>query len=144
MATGASTGRLQIRTKDLVLSARWEDEKAPNSCEAIRKLLPIRHFIIQTRWSGEAAWIPIDHLDLDIQFENHTIYPSKGDLLVYPGFINVKEILVPYGSTSFGSKMGLLPGNHFATVVDGQDHLEELGRRVLMEGAQEIELTEEF
>ena len=144
MASGASTGRLQIRTKDLVLSARWEDEKAPNSCEAIRKLLPIRHFIIQTRWSGEAAWIPIDHLDLDIQFENHTIYPSKGDLLVYPGFINVKEILVPYGSTAFGSKMGLLPGNHFATVVDGQEHLDELGRRVLMEGAQEIELTEEF
>ena len=143
MATGANTSRLQIRTKDLVFVAEWESAKAPNSCAAIKELLPIRHFIQQARWSGEAGWIPIDHLDLNIQFENHTIYPSKGDLLVYPGFINVKEILMPYGPTAFGSKMGLLPGNHFATIVEGRDQLEELGRRVSMEGAQDIELTEE-
>ena len=142
MATDPSTGRLQIRTKDLVFIAEWESVKAPNSCAAIRKLLPIRHFIMQARWSGESGWIPIHHLDLDIQFENHTIYPSKGDLLVYPGFINVKEILLSYGPTAFGSKMGLLPGNHFATIVDGREQLEELGRRVSMEGAQDIELSE--
>ena len=98
--------------------------------------------LVQARWSGEAAWISIDHLDLDIEFENHTIYPSKGEFLVYPGFISVKEILIPYGPTAFASKMGLLPGNHFATIMSGLEQLEVLGRRVALEGAQDVELTE--
>ena len=142
MTAEADTGRLQIRTKDLLFIARWEEAKAPMTCEALKKLLPLDHHILQARWSGEAGWIPLGHLDFDIQFENHTIYPSKGDLLLYPGFINVKEILVPYGPTAFGSKMGLLPGNHFATVIEGREHLEELGRRISAEGAQDIELRE--
>ena len=135
--------RLQIKTKDLVFLAAWEEDKAPRTCAAIRKLLPLTDKLVQARWSGEAAWISIDHLDLDIEFENHTIYPSRGELIVYPGFISVKEILIPYGPTAFASKMGRLPGNHFATIVAGWEQLEELGRRVFLEGAQDVELTEE-
>ncbi len=122
--------------------AVWEEVKAPKSCAAIRRLLPLRDRLMQARWSGEAAWISIDNLELDIEFENHTIYPSKGELLVYPGFISVKEILIPYGASVFGSRMGLLPGNHFATIVSGLEQLEELGRRVALEGAQGVELSE--
>ena len=32
--------------------------------------------------------------------------------------------------------------NHFATVVSGAEQLPEMGRRVLWQGAQEIEITE--
>ncbi len=134
--------QLQIKTKDLVFLATWQEDKAPKSCAAIRKLLPLRDKLVQARWSGEAAWIYIDHLDLEIEFENHTVYPSKGEMLVYPGSISVKEILIPYGPTAFASKAGFLPGNHFATIVAGQDQLEEMGRRVFLEGAQDVELTE--
>ena len=84
----------------------------------------------------------IDHVELDIDFENHTVYPSKGELLVYPGFISGQEILFPYGATAFGSRRGVLAGNHFATVVEGQELLEELGRRVALEGAQDVEFLE--
>jgi hypothetical protein len=35
-----------------------------------------------------------------------------------------------------------LAGNHFATVISGNERLPELGRRVLWEGAQDIEITE--
>jgi hypothetical protein len=34
--------------------------------------------------------------------------------------------------------MGPLAGNHFLTVVEGQEQLPELGRLTLWEGAQEI------
>ena len=134
--------QLLIKINDLVFAAAWEESKAPKTCAAIRKLLPLKEKLVQARWSGEAAWISLDHLDLDIEFENHTVYPSKGELLVYPGFISVKEILIPYGAAWFGSKVGPLPGNHFATIVAGQDQLEELGRRVSLQGAQDVEITE--
>ena len=136
------TTHLRLQTGDLVFIAAWEEERAPRSCAAIRGLLPVTFDLVQARWSGEAAWMDIDHLPMDVPHENHTCYPSRGDLLLYPGGIGVKEILFPYGPTRFGSKMGILAGNHFATVVQGREHLEEMGRRVSWEGAQKLELTE--
>ena len=71
--------------------------------------------------------MPLPELTLELAFENHTCYPAKGELLYYPGFISVREILIPYGASVFGSKVGLLPGNHFATITEGLDALETLG-----------------
>ncbi len=136
------TTHLRLQTGDLVFIAAWEEDRAPRSCAAIRGFLPVTFDLVQARWSGEAAWMDINHLPIDVPQENHTAYPSRGDLLLYPGGTSVKEILFPYGPTRFGSKMGTLAGNHFATVVQGREHLEELGRRVSWEGAQKLELTE--
>ena len=74
--------------------------------------------------------------------ENANSYPAAGELLLYPGGLSEVEILFPYGATCFASKMGQLAGNHFATVQAGQEHLAELGRRVLWEGAQDIRFDE--
>ena len=101
-------------------------EKAPRSCAAVRGLLPLTDRLMQARWSGEAAWISIDHLELDIDFENHTVTRPRASCWCIPGFISVKEVLVPYGASVFGSRAGFLPGNHFATIVSGQEQLEEL------------------
>jgi hypothetical protein len=60
------------------------------------------------RWSGGAVWIPLGDLDLGLGYENHTSHPSRGDILLYPGGISETEILFPYGSTYFASKMGRL------------------------------------
>jgi hypothetical protein len=47
-----------------------------------------------------------------------------------------KRMLFAYGSSSFASKMGALAGNHFLTVIEGQAQFEEMGRRVLSNGAK--------
>ena len=101
-------------------------------------LLPFRNKIIQARWSGEAAWIPLGDFQMDVGFENHTSHPAPGEILLYPGGYSETEILVPYGATMFASKLGQLAGNHFLTVVEGREHLRALGRLVLWDGAQDI------
>ncbi len=121
--------------------ARLETQLAPKSCAKFVSMLPLETQIIQARWSGEAAWIPFGELDLDLGYENHTSYPAPGHLLLYPGGISETEILFPYGSCVFGSKMGQLAGNHFATIFEGAEHLGELGHLVLWKGAQEISFT---
>ena len=102
----------------------------------LRRLYP--NSAIQARWSGEAAWIPLGEFKLNVGFENHTSHPSRGDILFYPGGYSETEILFPYGSTCFASKMGQLAGNHFLTIFEGQTQLPELGRLVLWQGAQDI------
>jgi len=133
---------LKIRVGDLSFTARWE-EAAPLTREALRKWLPIRSRLIHCRWSGESTWIPFGDRRPGVGNENHTSHPAPGELLIYVGDISESEILFPYGACMFSSKLGQLAGNHFATVTAGQDQLAELGRRVLWDGAQEIEITEE-
>jgi len=133
---------LEIQVGSLRFSARWEAEAAPKTCAAFRKLLPLRARLVQARWSGESAWVPLGELQTGLAYENHTSYPGAGQLLLYPGGISETEILFPYGSTSFASKAGQLAGNHFATIETGRDQLGELGRRVLYEGAQEVVFSE--
>lgn len=129
---------LQITVGNLKFTARLEEKNAPATCAAFTKLLPFRNKIIQARWSGEAAWIPLGDFEIGVGFENHTSHPSRGDILLYPGGYSETEILFPYGSALFASKMGQLAGNHFLTIISGQEHLPELGRLVLWEGAQNI------
>jgi len=126
---------LRIVGGPLLFAARLEEAAAPQTVAAFRKLLPLRSKIIQARWSGEAAWIPLGDRDLGVGFENHTSHPAPGQLLFYPGGFSETEILFPYGGTVFASKMGQLAGNHFASLTGGLDLLPELGRLVLWEGA---------
>ena len=132
---------VEIKVGNLRFVARLETEAAPKTCHAFQNMLPLEAQLIQARWSGEAAWIPFGELDLALGYENHTSHPAPGQLLLYPGGISETEILFPYGATLFGSKMGQLAGNHFATIYDGNDRLKDLGELVLWRGAQEISFS---
>lgn len=129
---------LQIDAGSFQFEARLEFERAPETCKRFVELLPFENKVIHSRWSGEAVWIPLGDLDIGLQFENHTCHPSRGDILLYPGGYSETEILFTYGSASFASKMGRLAGNHFLTLTNGHEQLEEFGRRVLWNGAQDI------
>ncbi|RDI29285.1 DUF3830 family protein [Pseudacidovorax intermedius] len=116
---------------------------APQTVAAFLQLLPYRQKLIHVRWSGEGCWVPLGEFRLTndgapVGFENHTSHPSRGDVLFYPGGYSETEIILAYGACSFASRMGTLAGNHFLTIVEGREHLPELGRRVLWEGAQDV------
>jgi hypothetical protein len=130
--------KIRIAVARMRFEARLEAQRAPKTCARFIAMLPLNTRLIQARWSGESAWIPLGDLELDLGYENHTSYPAPGQLLLYPGGISETEILFPYGATVFASKMGQLAGNHFATIEDGADQLAALGKLVLWEGAQDI------
>jgi hypothetical protein len=132
---------LALTVGTLHFRARLERGMAPRTCAVIERMLPLTARLLHARWSGEAGWIPFGELDLVLSPENATSYPAPGQLLLYPGGISETEILVPYGPTCFASKAGQLAGNHFATIVEGQEQLKELGRRLLHDGAQELTLS---
>ena len=131
---------LKITIGEHVFKAKLHTDKAPETCRMLMEKMPIKGKAIQARWSGEAAWLQMDPLGVEAPQENATSYPGPGQLLYYPGGVSEKEILIPYGSAIFASKFGLLPGNHFATIVKGVESLEKMGETVLWKGAQDIRL----
>lgn len=131
---------VRIRVDTLEFRARLERERAPLSTAALSRLLPLSGTLLQARWSGEAAWIPLGSLDVGVGAENDTQRPEPGQVLLHPMGISETEILIPYGATAFASKAGPLRGNHVMTITEGVEQLAELGRLVLWEGAQAISL----
>lgn len=129
---------LDIVVGDLGFKARLEEEISPRTVAAVRMLLPLEGHLLQARWSGQSAWVPLGELDAGVGPENPISYPASGELLLYPGGLSETEILFPYGRTRFASVAGQLAGNHFATLVEGVEQLPELGRRVIWDGAQPI------
>ena len=122
------------------LDARFEAIAAPRTCAAFRGLLPFISQVIHVRWSGEAVWAPLGDLSIGVPPENATTYPHPGEVLWYPGGVSETELLIAYGRTHFASKAGVLAGNHFLTITSGLEHLPEIGRLVLWQGAQPLRI----
>ena len=132
---------IQIKAGSYAFKGKLEQELAPNTCASFLDLLPYHQQVIHSRWSGEAVWTPLGDLDLELEFENYTSHPSRGDLLFYPGGYSEAEFLFAYGSSCFASKQGQLAGNHFMTLTEGHENLMAFGKQVLWEGAQSIEFS---
>jgi hypothetical protein len=133
--------RIHIQAGPFAFIGRLEETLAPKTCKRFLALLPFSNKVIHSRWSGEAVWIPLGELDLGLGAENATSYPSRGDILLYPGGFSETEFLFAYGSSCFASKLGQLAGNHFLTLIEGQEDLMAFGQLVLWQGAQDIRFT---
>ncbi len=129
---------LILRAGPFTFDARLETELAPKTCAAFERALPFISQAVHVRWSGEAVWLPLGDLDFGVGYENHTSYPSPGQIILYPGGISETEILIAYGGVNFASKMGQLAGNHFITLTSGLENLHALGTKALWEGAQDV------
>jgi len=130
---------IKLTVGDESYTATLLETKAPKSVEAVLDFLPLHSELMHVRWSGIATWINIDDIELpELSRENHTVYPSIGDLLLYPGYENEQEILWACGPTCFKSPAGELAGNHFATVNASREELKALEERTLADGTQDI------
>src|SRR5207248_11347113 len=104
--------------------------RTPVTCKNFITRLPLEGVLLQARWSGEAAWVPLGDFDLGVGLEDPTGFPQVGEILFYPAGISESEILIPYGTCRFSSKAGPLAGNPLMTIVDGLNLLERVGELV--------------
>jgi Protein of unknown function (DUF3830) len=118
-----------------------EEKLAPRTCAAFLRHMPFSSKIIHVRWSGEGVWMPLGDLDFGVGYENNTCYPAPGQVILYPGGVSETEILMAYGCVNFASKAGQLSGNHFITLTSGLENIYALGRKVLIDGQQDIRFT---
>jgi hypothetical protein len=135
--------QIELDIEGTVYTAELLEEAAPESVAAMREFLPLESTLMHVRWSGHATWVNIDDVDLpDIPRENHTVYPSRGDILLYPGYRNEQEILLACGSTCFKSPAGELAGNHVAEVNAAKQELREMEQETLRTGQKDIKIRE--
>lgn len=130
---------LELTVGDEVYCGDLLEDEAPESVAALREFLPLDSELMHVRWSGHAVWVNIDEADLSgVPRENHTVYPSRGDVLLYPGYRNEQEILLACGPTCFKSPAGELAGNHVATLDVSREALVALEELTLRDGVQDI------
>ena len=129
--------QIRVSIGHLILTGSLEEEHAPATCAAFVALLPLRAKVLQARWSGRAAYVPLENLHIRLSPENEMHRPAPGQVLFYPEGDSPTEILIPYGTTVFAAICGPLSGNHFLT-IDDTDGLDEMGGRVVWDGAQDI------
>jgi len=135
--------RLEIEVDGNVYTGGFLPDEAPESVSALCNLLPLESDLLHVRWSGYATWVDIDDRPLpDLPRENHTVYPSRGDILLHPGYRNDQEILIACGPTCFKSPAGEIAGNHVATLDAARSELSELEASTLNEGRRPITLRE--
>jgi hypothetical protein len=133
--------RLVVDLPDETLSGELLADAAPESVAAMREFMPHDSDLMHVRWSGHATWVNIDEVDLpEIPRENHTVYPSRGDVLLYPGYRNEQEVLLACGPTCFKSPAGELAGNHVATLDADPETLRRIEEATLQDGVMDVQL----
>jgi len=132
---------VRIVVGGLRFTALLERALSPITCNRFCAILPFRAKLLQARWSGEAAWIPLGNLDLGVVPESVTSTPEPGEILFHPADHSECEILFPYGKCTFRCEDGELTGNRFLTIVEGWEHLARVGELVLWQGSQDIEFS---
>lgn len=135
---------IELNVGDQTFTASLLPNDAPKSVDQFKKLLPLEETVKHVRWSGYAIYIEDpgdDDLDMtDLPRENFYVYPSRGDILLYPGYESTQEILIACGSTAFASPAGDLAGNHIATIDASREELSKLEVDVLENGTKDIKI----
>jgi hypothetical protein len=129
---------LDLKIGTVRLSATLRRDLAPHSCERLIDMLPYQGTVLHARWSGEALWSPLTAAwpaGQQLPREHATCEPNPGEVLLYAGDLSEPELLIPYGTTRFCSKAGLLEGTPVLSIEHPLSVLAELGRVGLWKGA---------
>jgi hypothetical protein len=131
-----------LASGEFAFAARLEEEKSPQTCDWLLKLLPWTVEMRHVSWSGNACFAVLGDLARSVPFENPIRIPSRGEIIVYPGNIPhlqmSGEFFLAWGPCSIATQNGNLMGNHVLTIMGGLDRVEAFGKAVHLGGVREL------
>lgn len=144
---GSGMARLSFEIADEEYVADLHEAAAPETAARIRDLLPLTSTIRHVIWSGHAAFIHEFGEDApefaDLPRERPEVYPSRGDVLLYPGYDAPAELLLACGETCLNDPYGgEMAGNHVATLRADPERLRELDEWLVETGAKDVVVRE--
>lgn len=135
---------LEIQIEDVVAVATLLKDKAPKTCRAILRALPIEGVALHNMWSGEGIYIQGTYIDkitsINIPPENQTIFPSRGDIGI--STFGFKEINIVYNRCQFRGPDGDQPNNIFARITENLEEFQKMCKKIHLEGKKRIILRE--
>ncbi|WP_247730746.1 DUF3830 family protein [Halovivax limisalsi] len=121
------------------------EERAPETCAAIRGALPIEETTYHSRWSGREVNVGVE-VDPTIPPEDRTAHTSVGDVVYWrdwdlPADEAPEAIAVYYGPETMRGPQGPLSVTPFGHVPPAHwEPLETVGERVWKEGGETLRL----
>lgn len=135
----ANARKIVLEIGDWRFTGRLEAAAAPKSVAWLSARFPLEGLALHARWSGEAAWMPLEQ-EVALDEENAVTHPHPGQVLLYAGTESVPELLIPYGLCAFACRVGALAGNHVITLENDFSGLNALGHALIYKGAQPLRL----
>jgi len=117
--------------------AELREDLAPKSCQALWDVLPVEGKAIHGRWGGSEVWMGLPPIKLT-EYENETIFPAPGDILLVRIAPNVFDFAIFYGKGWCFGPTGFVPGNHFATIEKDLAGFAKGCEQVLQRGATRL------
>jgi len=153
---------IHLPKRDVTCVAELLDDVAPRTCAAVWQSLPVGGPIYHAKYARNELYTFVPAPELALGLENPTVTPIPGDL-VYFEFTSgmlpaltygytaqegagdreaVVDLAVFYGRNNLllNADVGFVPGNVFATIVEGLDELAAAGNDVWRAGAVGEEL----
>lgn len=154
---------IQLPKHDLRCVARLLDEEAPRTCAAIWSALPLAGDVYHAKYARNELYTFVPPVaDQPLGHENPTVTPIPGDVVYFEfaaghlpaatygynddegaaGRDLVVDLALFYGRNNLllNGDVGWVPGNVFATIVEGLDDLAAVGNDIWRAGAVGEEL----
>ena len=124
------------------------EKKAPKTCKAILRALPVEHKVIHAIWAGEEIFLDSFTLPETLEFENETNTVEPGDVACLSSYIK-RASTYKKGDTAFCIFYGkarprrgideAVDVNVFAKIKD-IGAITKIGRRIRWEGAEKLSI----
>jgi hypothetical protein len=131
---------ISLETRGVTCLARLLDEEAPRTCDAVWASLPQGDRVWHAKYASNEVYCLVPPLASDPGLENPTLTPIPGDVVYFrfptaqflrsfresrgiEGHDAVVDLAVFYGRNNLllDPSYGWVPGNVFATIVEGLD-----------------------
>lgn len=148
---------ISLQKRGVTCIARMLDDQAPRTCAAVWDALPLGSDVYHAKYARNEIYTFVPTFaEIAPGRENTTITPIPGDVVYFPfeqwemanpayGYAaestqrehaNVVDLAVFYGRNNLllNADVGFVPGNVFATIVDGFEAMVEAGNDIWRRG----------